>query len=287
LRAIKAANLELSWRRELGKKQALQEIVERLPMARSLREAKRAPHPARKVPRSVTRFSHPELAGETLVPERLTPEEAAELDKLVKRKLAVAFEEGAEPLSVAEGERYEMLVGQAAGNAALFTEKRKEAAAREKLDALKEARKVASLEKRPKWEEPGSVTLPRFAVHDWLLSETNRGGDSWSVANIGALAVLLSMFENENARLIANARLETVEGDPVLVIAGGVGAGLRFSGAVGGSPLGESESGFVKLRPALRTLQRNEWLVIEQSVSEIRVRLGPRALELKKPKTTT
>jgi hypothetical protein len=98
--------------------------------------------------------------------------------------------------------------------------------------------------------------------------------------------VILAVFENEDARLIANARLETVEETPVLVIAGGVGADLRFSGAIGGSPLGDSESGFVKLRPALRTLQRNDWLAIEQTAAETRVRLGPRALELKNPSTT-
>jgi hypothetical protein len=65
--------------------------------------------------RSVTHFSHPELAGEHSAPDRLTPEAAGELDALVKRKLGVAYEEGAEPLAVAEVERYEALVGQAAG----------------------------------------------------------------------------------------------------------------------------------------------------------------------------
>ena len=43
----------------------------------------------------------------------------------------------------------------------------------------------------------------------------------------------------------------------------------------------EDGSGFVKVRSALATLARNNWLVVEQTVSELRIRRGERANKLR------
>jgi hypothetical protein len=39
----------------------------------------------------------------------------------------------------------------------------------------------------------------------------------------------------------------------------------------------------VRVRASLATLHRNQWLVVEQSVDEIRIRLGAHAKELRSP----
>jgi hypothetical protein len=45
--------------------------------------------------------------------------------------------------------------------------------------------KVATLPRRPKLAESGSVEIPRF-VFTWLKNETT--GESWSVMDVGVLA---------------------------------------------------------------------------------------------------
>jgi hypothetical protein len=50
-------------------------------------------------------------------------------------------------------------------------------------------------------------------------------------------------------------------------------------GRVAGSPI-EDGSGHVRVRPALATLHRNKWVEVEQTVGELHVRLGERALKL-------
>jgi hypothetical protein len=64
-----------------------------------------------------------------------------------------------------------------------------------------------------------------------------------------------------------------------LVAPGGVGSDLRLFGKVAGSPI-EDRSGHIRVRPALATLHRNKWLTVEQTVAELRIRLGERALKL-------
>ena len=60
-----------------------------------------------------------------------------------------------------------------------------------------------------------------------------------------------------------------------------VGADLRMRGKIAGSPLEADTSGHVRVREALRVLARNEWLTVEQTVAEIRIRLGERAKPLR------
>ena len=84
-------------------------------------------------------------------------------------------------------------------------------------------------------------------------------------------------FENRDATLIAGGRFEDADGEAVLVIPGGVGSQMAFSGSVGGNALVPNEGGFVRLRSALSVLVRNDWFVAEVTAAETRVRLGPRA----------
>jgi hypothetical protein len=52
---------------------------------------------------------------------------------------------------------------------------------------------------------------------------------------------------------------------------------LRFHGKIAGSPI---EGGSVRGREALAMLVHNEWFVVEQTVGELQIRRGERALKL-------
>ena len=67
--------------------------------------------------------------------------------------------------------------------------------------------------------------------------------------------------------------------DRALVVPGGVGADLRMHGRIAGSPI-EDGSGHVRVRHALNVLVRNKWVLVEQTVGELRIRLGERAKEV-------
>ena len=104
--------------------------------------------------------------------------------------------------------------------------------------------------------------------------------------DVGALTVLLLAFENRDASIIRDARFEKEEGEPVLVIPGGAGANLRWHAGIGGNPVSDPDSsGFVRLRPALANLVRNNWFFAEATAAtdETKIRLGERA----KMKATT
>jgi hypothetical protein len=121
----------------------------------------------------------------------------------------------------------------------------------------------------------------------WL---TNAKNEDWTVMDVGVLAAILLAFANRDASIITDARVEEENGEPVLVIAGGVGSELRFTRGIGGSPVSDPESaGFVRLRPALSTLVRNGWLELEVAVGETRIRRGERAKAMrelvKEPRT--
>ena len=48
-------------------------------------------------------------------------------------------------------------------------------------------------------------------------------------------------------------------------------------GKIAGSPLEDDGSGHVRVRGALRVLAHNGWVEVEQTVAEMRIRLGERA----------
>lgn len=115
-------------------------------------------------PEFVRRRAHPELRGTTLVAAHLSESEGQELSALVRKQRKILFEENAELLTEAEEKRYEQLVGVSAGDSELFPKKRRERAAREKVRALGDERRVASLPRRPQLAEAGSIELPRIPL---------------------------------------------------------------------------------------------------------------------------
>ena len=90
---------------------------------------------------------------------------------------------------------------------------------------------------------------------------------------------MLGAFANDDAAVFVGGRFEGEGDDRALVVPGGVGTDLRMHGQITGSPL-EEGSGYVRVREALRTLAVNKWIEIDQTVGELRIRLGERARAL-------
>jgi hypothetical protein len=242
--------------------------------------ARRRPHPASKPLPYVASRGHLELRGCTIEVGRLTEDEGRELDDLVKRLKTLQTEEPeAKPLSEAEQDRYEAIVGKAAGYERLFETRRKETEAREKLAVLKDRRKLEVLPKRPEWAEPGSVTLPR-QVFRWL--QDSRDG-AWTIGDIGVLAAMLGMFENRTSLIAGATFQEDEDGEPVLVCSGSILADIRFTPAVNNAHVFDDEgtSGRVREAAAILTLHRNRWLEIERMGGTVKIRLGERARKLR------
>ena len=92
-------------------------LPDRLRLGKALRDAKHEPHPAKAWLEEARRFSVPELAGETLVADRLTDDDTTELQTLVKKKRRIAVDvEHAEPLTADETAAWERILGTAAGD---------------------------------------------------------------------------------------------------------------------------------------------------------------------------
>ena len=72
-------------------------------------------------------------------------------------------------------------------------------------------------------------------------------------------------------------RFEGEGDDLTLVVPGGIGSDLRMNGKIAGSPVEDGGSGFVRVKSALAVLQRNKWVEYQQTVGELRIRLGERA----------
>jgi hypothetical protein len=170
-------------------------------------------------------------------------------------------------------------VGKAAGDPQLFERKRSDRAAKAKLGELKEERRVQSLPKRPVYAEPGSIELPRY-VFSWLLAENNRDGASWAISEIGLLATIMFSFENQTP-ILKDGRFEDKDGELTLVGPWGTGSEVKLVNRVEGSV--HDGNGGIKVSASLVALARNNWLEVEQTVSEIRIRLGKNAKELRTP----
>ena len=89
--------------------------------------------------------------------------------------------------------------------------------------ARAEGIRLDELPRRVEWAEVGSITLPRF-VFTWLQTSRN---EDWTVADMGMLAAMLGMFENQIS-LFPNAAFEEEDGEPVLVVQGDAD-NIRFS----------------------------------------------------------
>ena len=50
----------------------------------------------------------------------------------------------------------------------------------------------------------------------------------------------------------------------------------RMHGTIAGSPVEDGGSGFVRVKSALAVLRRNGWFDVQQTVAEMRIRIGGR-----------
>jgi hypothetical protein len=180
-------------------------------------------------------------------------------DRRVENLIAHAITEGR--VRIARGVAL-IFMGVAAGDPDLFARKRRDAAAKAKLDELKDARKAAALPRAPLLAEPGAVQLPRY-VYSWLVRPEAHEA-AFTIADPGVLSALLLAFANGDPSLIVGARFEG-EGDSLTLVVPGAGVAgtLRFHGRIAGSPI-EDGSGFVRGRPALKVLATNKWFEVEQ-----------------------
>ena len=218
-----------------------------------------------------------ELQGSALDGRRLTEAETAELKTLVERIKDGIRDETKKPLTAKERSRFERLVGIAAGDPKIYERKRKKAELQETLRAIKEEQRVMSLPKRPIYEEPGSITLPRYAF-SWL--ETSTDG-AWTVADVGMLVALLGMWENKSCALIPGSTfVETADGELELVVPGGGANAFRLRNGANGNPM-VLDSGYVRESAALQTLAGSGWLDGTVEGLEIRIRLGEKAKKLR------
>lgn len=117
-------------------------------------------------------------------------------------------------------------------------------------------------------------------VFRWRVAESGRSGD-WTLMDIGVLVAVLGAFANDDPSVFVGGRFEGKDGDRILFVPGGVGSDLRLFGKIAGSPP-EDGSGHVRVREALCALALNEWIEIDQTVGELRIRLGERARNLNK-----
>ncbi len=146
------------------------------------------------------------------------------MERIIKKKRKIASDvEHAEPLTDDETASWERILGKAAGDPDLFERKRREAQTSAKLGALKEERRLASLPKRPLYAEPGSVSLPEYACHSWLVDDGAREGD-WTLPDVGLLVGLLGAFANRDARLVVGGRFEEDDAGLLTLVAPPVSA---------------------------------------------------------------
>jgi hypothetical protein len=125
------------------------------------------------------------------------------------------------------------------------------------------------------------VSLPEYACHAWLVEDGALQGD-WTLMDVGLLVAILGAFWNNDPSLFVNGAFDGEGDERTLVVSAGIGADLRMHGQIAGSPL-EDGSGHVRVREALRTLAVNKWITVEQTVGELRIRLGERARKLAPP----
>jgi len=202
--------------------------------------------------------------------KRLDSEERSAVMKLRSR---VREGEG----SAEDRDEFEALLEKAAGKEpGFFDERRKKAQMKKQLDELKEEAHVAILPRRPRYEEPGAVVLPR-SVFAWLQAAKGQ----WTVADVGTLSVVLSMFE-ERRSLVDGADFEQGENGESVLVGSGPLAKLAFERRV--NPhinYAVGSTGWIDLGASLKRLAANGWLDIrEPARSRVEIRLGDRAKTL-------
>jgi hypothetical protein len=97
---------------------------------------------------------------------------------------------------------------------------------------------------------------------------------------LGLLTVILLSFENQTP-ILKDGHFAEENGELVLIGPQGTGSEITLVNRTQGSPY--DGNGGIRVRASLVALARNNWLEVEQTVSEIRIRLGKNAKELRSP----
>jgi hypothetical protein len=208
-----------------------------------------------------------ELAGLTLYPENLSEAEGEELLGLLELRHGPQRARW----NAKQTARFTALVEQLAGWACFA-----ELDAQREIERLAEEVRIEAVPRRVEYAEAGSVHLPAGIFSAMRGSVRNRLDPTWTVADVGALAVILACFETRDASVIEGGRFEEIDGEPVLVAKG---RHLHFSRRVQPptNALGES-----KVEIHQGWLEKSEWLSFERvGAARIEVRLGPRAEALR------
>jgi len=178
--------------------------------------------------------------------------------------------------SIEERAEFEALVEKAADRPGVFAERRAEAAAKRQRNELLEEAHVSLLPRRPKYEEPGAVVLPRWGFS--ALQSSQKG--QWTVADVGTVATFMSMFE-ERRSLIIDTHFENSEEGELILVGRGSLTRIRFEPGVNPQLEAPSGAGYVDLPRAVERLVANQWLDVRgRSGGRIEIRLGERARKL-------
>lgn len=250
--ARQAAAAELA-RREHERTQAEQE--QRLaPLRHAVERAKRQAGRSVQLRAldEVARFSHRELAGVTLVADKLTTEEGEEL-----LRLAVRRADGEKPLDADQLARYETLVGRAAGDDGLFARRRAELAAEDKLARLRAAER----------RHPQAESLVAAVMADETLFEGLRHTlrdtevvDEYGRKVPGAVAAVVYSPENISSLFLVLNLIAANNGEPITVPETGI-----------------TERDLPAIpRGSLTQLRRNGWLTVTEDGVGLQVGLGDR-----------
>ncbi|MBA3380367.1 MAG: hypothetical protein H0T97_00680 [Actinobacteria bacterium] len=174
-----------------------------------------------------------------------------------------------------ERTEFEALVEKAADRPGVFAERRAEAAAKRQRNELLEEAHTAMLPRRRRYEEPGAVVLPRWVFA--ALQSSQKG--QWTVADVGTVAVFMSMFEERRSLIIDTHFEDAEEGEPVLVGRGSL-TRIRFEPGVNPQLEAPTGAGHVDLPRAVERLAANGWFDVRELRGGIEIRLGERARKL-------
>jgi hypothetical protein len=212
--------------------------------------------------------SHPELRNETLVADRLSVSEGEELVALVKKARALVFEEGAEPLTEAEQERYGQLLGIVSGDPTIFERKRREAASKAKLAELANARR-----RHPQAESVVAAVMGDPDLFDLLGQRIRRDVRLYDeYGNVSKGTTVEPILELDHIGVLFTI---------VSLIAENGGREIRLNQH--GAPVGrKAEDGRLPFLPVktLGQLRRNGFLSVRSEGTDFLICLGPRTRKL-------
>ena len=204
--------------------------------------------------------------GLRLQTDPLSEEDQADVVRLLRK--ATGGDDGAFKLGKRDLASLERLAEKGAGreSGSVFEAAREAQELSSKFAELH--RDLVKPKRRVRLEEPGSVTLPALWVHGWFT----RPRPVLYVRQLGLLTLLMGCFEAGSAEPFRNGRLEGVGADCEIVIDRRTGPGLHL----------DQEDRISSWLSDLDHLEKNGFVNLNKSASEVRVRRGKRLLKSEK-----